>query len=171
MTPYNSVILQNDINNLAPWANTSQTQFNVTKRHIMRISRKKESLMTDYYNDGQKLFTVKKNPSVGVMLSNDLRWNPHIENKVKQVIKSVGFVNRNLCPCSEIENPWLTPPLRDLIWSTPQQYGTLTCKIRLIQLRQSNNVQWDLLKIFAETLCRNATALRFRSFKGQAQSP
>ena len=110
MTPYNSVILQNDINNLAPWANTSQTQLNVTKRHIMRIPRKKESLMTGYYIDGQKLFTVKKNPSVGVMLSNDLRWNPHIENTVKQAIKSVGFVNRNLCPCPEIENPWLTPP-------------------------------------------------------------
>lgn len=55
--------------------------------------------MTDYYIDGQTLFTVKKNPSVGVMLSNDLRWSP-----------SVGFVNRNLCPCPEIENPWLTPP-------------------------------------------------------------
>lgn len=66
--------------------------------------------MTDYYIDGQKLFTVKKNPSVVVMLSNELRWNPQIENTVKQAIKSVGFVNRNLCPCSEIENPWLTPP-------------------------------------------------------------
>lgn len=74
MTPYNSVILQNDINNLAPWANTSQTKFNVTKRHIMKILRKKESLMTDYYIDGQKLFTVKKNPSVGVTLSDDLRY-------------------------------------------------------------------------------------------------
>ena len=148
MTPYNSVILQNDNNNLARWANTSQTQFNVTKRHIMRISRKKESLMTDYYIDGQTLFTVKKNPSVGVMLSNDgvrpsALWIAIYVLALRS--KTLGLRH--------------------------QQYGTLTCKIRLIQLRQSNNVQWDLLKIFAELLCRNATALRLGSFKRQAQNP
>ena len=57
-------------------------QFNVTNCHTMRISRKKEPVLMDYYIDGQKLSLVKNHPYLGVMLSNDLTWNPHVENIV-----------------------------------------------------------------------------------------
>ena len=55
----------------------------------------------DYYIDGQKLSLVKNHPYLGVMLSNDLTWNPHVENIVVKATKSLGFVRRNLYPCSE----------------------------------------------------------------------
>ena len=67
----------------------------------MSISRKKEPVMMDYYIDGQKLSPVKNNPYLGVMLSDDLRWNSHVENIVVKANKSLGFVRRNLYPCSE----------------------------------------------------------------------
>ena len=57
--------------------------------------------MMDYYIDGQKLSPVKNHPYLGVMLSNDLRWNSHVENIVVKANKSLGFVRRNLYPCSE----------------------------------------------------------------------
>ena len=44
---------------------------------------------------------VKNHPYLGVMLSNDLTWNPHVENIVVKATKSFGFVRRNLYPCSE----------------------------------------------------------------------
>ena len=80
-------------------------QFNVTKCHTMRISRKKEPVLMDYYIDGQKLSPVKNHPYLGVMLSNDLRWNSHVENIVVKANKSLGqgtwLVRHNLYPCSE----------------------------------------------------------------------
>ena len=96
-----SVILQNDIDKLVSWSKTWQMQFNVTKCHTMRISRKKEPVLMDYYIDGQKLSLVKNHPYLGVMLSNYLTWNPHVENIVVKATKSLGFVRRNLYPCSE----------------------------------------------------------------------
>ena len=78
-------------------------QFNVTKCHTMRISRKKEPALMDYYIDGQKLSPVKNHPYLGVMLSHDLRWNSHVENIVVKANKSLGFVRRNLYPCSGVK--------------------------------------------------------------------
>ena len=100
-TMNDSVILQNDIDKLVSWSKTCQMQFNVTKCHTMRISRKKEPALMNYYIDGQKLSPVKNHPYLGVMLSNDLRWNSHVENIVVKANKSLGFVRRNLYPCSE----------------------------------------------------------------------
>ena len=61
-TMNDSVILQNDIDKLVSWSKTWQMQFNVTKCHTMRISRKKEPELMDYYIDGQKL--LKNHPVV-----------------------------------------------------------------------------------------------------------
>ena len=96
-----TIILQNDIDKLVSWSKTWQMQFNVTKCHTMRISRKKELVLIDYYINGHKLSPVKNHPYLGVMLSNDLRWNSHVENIVVKANKSLGFVRRNLYPCSE----------------------------------------------------------------------
>ena len=46
-----SVILQNDIDKLASYIKTWQMQLNVTKCHTMRIYRKKEPVLMDYYID------------------------------------------------------------------------------------------------------------------------
>ena len=100
-TMNDTIILQNDIDKLVSWSKTWQMQFNVTKCHTMKISRKKEPVLIDYYINGQKLSPVKNHPYLGVMLSNDLRWNSHVENIVAKANKSLGFVRRNLYPCSE----------------------------------------------------------------------
>ena len=89
------------LDKLVSWSKTLQMQFNVTKCHTMRISRKKEPVLMHYYIDGQKLSPVKNHPYLGVILSNDLRWNSHVENTVVKANKSLGFVRRNLYPCSE----------------------------------------------------------------------
>ena len=37
----------------------------------------------------------------GVMLSNDLKWNSHVNNIVAKANRSLGFVKRNLYSCTE----------------------------------------------------------------------
>ena len=100
-TMNDSVILQNDIDKLVTWSKTWQMQFNVPKCHTMRISRKREPALVDYYTNRQKLSPVKNHLYLGVLLSNDLRWNSHVKNIVAKANKSLGFVSRNLYPCSE----------------------------------------------------------------------
>ena len=46
----------------------------------------------DYYVDGRKLFPVINHPFLGVMLSNDLKWNSHVNNIVAKANRSLGFV-------------------------------------------------------------------------------
>ena len=66
-------------------------QFNVTKCHTMTISRKKEPVLMNYYIDGQKLSPMKNHPYPGVMLSNDLTWNYHVENIVVKAISHLAL--------------------------------------------------------------------------------
>lgn len=94
-------ILQTHIDKLVSWSNTWQMQFNVTKSHTVRISRKKDPVLTDYYINGQKLSAVNNHPYLGVMLSNNLRWNSHVKNIVVKANKSLRFVSHNLYPCPE----------------------------------------------------------------------
>lgn len=63
------IILQNDIDKLVSWSKSWQMQFNVTKCHTMRITRKEKPASMDYYIDGRKLSLVVNHPYLGVMLS------------------------------------------------------------------------------------------------------
>ena len=49
----------------------------------------------------KKLSPMNNHPYLGVMLFTNLRWNSHVENIVVKANKSLGFVRRNLYPCSE----------------------------------------------------------------------
>ena len=82
--------------------------------------------MTDYYIYGQMLTPVKNHPRAGIMLSNNLRWNSHIEIKVNKGSKSLVSVGPIYILTQRSQNAWFRLPLSDLIWSMPQQYGTLT---------------------------------------------
>jgi len=63
------IILQNDIDKLVSWSKSWQMQFDVTKCHTMRITRKEKLASLDYYIDGRKLSLVINHPYLGVMLS------------------------------------------------------------------------------------------------------
>ena len=95
------IILQNNIDKLVSWSKSWQMQFSVTECQTMRTTRKKEPASMDYYIDGRKLSPVINHPYVGVMLSNDLKWNSHVNSIVPKANRSLGFVKRNLYPCTE----------------------------------------------------------------------
>mgnify|MGYP000571486547 CR=1 FL=1 len=42
-----------------------------------------------------------KNSYLGVMLSNDLKWNSHVNKIVAKANRSLGCVKRNFYPCTE----------------------------------------------------------------------
>ena len=96
-----SVILQIDVDKLASWIMTWQCSLmwlNIIRWGYLGRWNLRSQLM-DYYIDGQKL-----SPYLEVMLSNDPRWNSHVENIVVKANKSLRFVRGNLYPFSENTN-------------------------------------------------------------------
>jgi hypothetical protein len=81
--------LQENLTELTKWAEKWQMTFHPAKCYILRVTRKKNPIIINYEMLGQQLETVHQYPYLGVELSEDLGWEPHI-NKVQT------WGNRNL---------------------------------------------------------------------------
>ena len=75
----------------------------------MRFSAKKCYLLSTrskshhfYSLDSTILQQVPSNPYLGVTISEDLKWSPHITKMTKKANSTLGFLRRNLrtCPLS-----------------------------------------------------------------------
>ncbi|KAK3098631.1 hypothetical protein FSP39_021388 [Pinctada imbricata] len=86
-------ILQNDLKQLEDWANKWGMRFNAKKCYIMSINQKTSKL---YQLNNHILQEVQNNPYLGLEISNDLKWNLHINNISKKANTTLGFLRRNL---------------------------------------------------------------------------
>ena len=85
---------------------TWQMTFHPAKCYILRVTRKNTPIIENYEMKGHILSTVHQYPYLGVELSEDLGWEPHI-NKANKVL---GFLRRNIgkCPQDIKEKAYLT---------------------------------------------------------------
>ena len=98
---------------------------------------------------------------------NDLRWNSHVENIVVKANKSLGFVRRNLYPCSEntkhSANVTIVRPNLEYTTAVWDPY-------RQEQIDSIEAVQWHaarFIKRLSQNFfhCRNAAVIRVTSFR------
>ena len=128
-----------DLNNLFDWSNTWQMKFNVDKCVIMNIGNLKIKSKHEYkIMNNQILETVKHHPYLGVELTDNMKYNNHINTITSKASSVLGFVKRNLKHCPRIVKerayqtlvcPKLEYSSRGPIW-TPQQ------KTQIKQLEQ-----------------------------------
>ncbi|KAK3095574.1 hypothetical protein FSP39_016249 [Pinctada imbricata] len=85
--------LQKDLNNLENWANKWGMKFNAKKCYILSINKKTSKF---YQLNQHVLQEVQDNPYLGLQISNDLKWNTHINNVCKKASSTLGFIRRNL---------------------------------------------------------------------------
>ena len=71
-------------------------KFHPDKCQVLSITRKREPVTFDYHLHNKKLENVKSAKYLGVTLSEDMRWNQHIDNIAKTANQSLGFLRRNL---------------------------------------------------------------------------
>jgi hypothetical protein len=111
--------LQEDLATLTKWAETWQMTFHPAKCYILRVSRKNTPIIENYEMKGHILSTVHQCPYLGVELSEDLGWEPHI-NKANKVL---GFLRRNIgkCPQDIKEKAYLT------LVRTHLEYSSAVC--------------------------------------------
>ena len=93
--------LQQDLNSLQLWAEKWKMHFNPQKCYVMRISRSRSPHIHPYTLCNHILEENQTNLYLGVLLSNDLKWSPHIAAMCKKANSTLGFLRRNLCNCPE----------------------------------------------------------------------
>ena len=74
-------ILQQDLKNLETWANTCGMRFNAKKCYLLSTRRKFHHF---YSLNSTNLQQVPSNPYLGVTISEDLKWGPHITKMTKR---------------------------------------------------------------------------------------
>ena len=75
--------------------------FNVSKCHVLTVSRKQNPINATYTLHEQPLERVKTAKYLGVELSSDLNWGPHIQAVTAKGHRTSAFLTRNLKGCSQ----------------------------------------------------------------------
>ena len=89
-------ILQADLNSLETWAKNWQMDFNADKCQHIQFTRNRCKITSKYYLNGTLLQNVKDIKYLGLTLTNDLKWNTHIQNISAKARGMLGFLQRNL---------------------------------------------------------------------------
>ena len=95
-SPQDSSLLQDDLNALANWSSAWKLAFNTSKCKLLRISPPNHTISTTSYFINQS--TIDLTPSyrdLGVLVSDDLRWNDHYSTIIAKAYKSMYYVRRS----------------------------------------------------------------------------
>ena len=92
-------ILQEDLSRLEAWEKDWQMSFNPNKCEVIRICKRRNQITGSYTIHGQQLATVKSGKYLGVILTDNLSWNAHVDQATKKANNSLAFLRRNLYSC------------------------------------------------------------------------
>ena len=88
--------LQDDLNNLQKWESDWQMSFHPEKCEVIHITTKKYPIIHKYTLHGHTLLSVPQIKYLGVQISQDLKWNSHINSISSKANQTLGFLKRNL---------------------------------------------------------------------------
>jgi hypothetical protein len=98
-TEEDHVKLQSDLKALEEWSAMWGMSFNPIKCFVMRAGRSRAKSDRLYTLCDHPLELVETNPYLGVLLSKNLKWGPHIAQVTKKANKTLAFLRRNLKTC------------------------------------------------------------------------
>ena len=121
-------------------------EFNPGKCQVIRVTRARTPIPTQYTLYGQTLEVMLAARYLGVNIASDLSWKPHIARITNSANKSLGFLRRNLKAKS--------PELREIAYKAivrPQlEYAAPVCDphiqedIQRIEMVQRRAARWVL---------------------------
>ena len=88
--------LQEDLNNLERWESDWQISFHPEKCEVIHITTKRTPILHSYSLHGHILSSVPQIKYLGVHISQDLKWNSHINSTFSKANQTLGFLKRNL---------------------------------------------------------------------------
>jgi hypothetical protein len=85
--------IQHDLEKLIEWSEVWQMPFNVAKCTVMHMGCHNANF--NYTMAGDNLAAVNQQKDLGILISDDLKWNAQVQNSYNAAIKQLGFIARN----------------------------------------------------------------------------
>ena len=99
-SPEDTIILQQDLDQISHWVKIWQLRLNVTKYALIRCSRSLTPIVHHYTLNNSFLKEADQHLYLGIMLNKTLSWSSHISNIAKKASNTLNFIKRNLSDCS-----------------------------------------------------------------------
>ena len=96
-------------------------RFNATKCNLMRITRSRTPMTRMYSLCGQILGEVDTAKYLGIHLSSELSWSPHVNSVLSRANSTLGFLRRNLrqCPIQLKETAYISLVRSSMEYAAP----------------------------------------------------
>lgn len=90
------VELNDDFAKIILWCEQWQMPINFEKTVFMRITHNKRPLLFNYSTSDQVLSEVEQYKYLGLLVTNKLSWNTHIDNVAANALRKLFFLRRTL---------------------------------------------------------------------------
>ena len=91
--------LQQDLAALERWEKEWQMAFHPEKCVVIQVASKCRTISADYVLHNHHLDVVDSSKYLGVTISNNLKWDRHIDNITAKANRTLGFLKQNLRGC------------------------------------------------------------------------
>ena len=88
--------LQSDLTTLESWESEWLMAFNPEKCEVIRITKKKKTVLFDYKLHGITLQLTKNAKYLGIQISDDLAWSKDINQMTTKSNNTLKFIKRNI---------------------------------------------------------------------------
>ena len=88
--------LQRDLSKLELWERELLMAFSPDKCEVIRITKKKKTILFDYQLHGKILQTTRNAKYLGLNISDDLSWSKHINQITVKGNNTLNFFKRNI---------------------------------------------------------------------------
>ena len=140
--------LQDDLTKPEKWSIDSRMKFNTGKCKVLTVTRKHKPFEFSYHLYGNELLVCKEEKDLGILVSSDLKWGPHIQKMVAKANRMLGLLKRT---CLEITNVRVRRALFLTLVKSQLTYGSevwcpsstnLCKKIEGVQRRATLRILW-----------------------------
>ena len=160
--------LQEDLHRLAEWEDKWGKCFRPEKCSFLRVTIARSPVLHSYTLKGQILHTDEQSKYLGVDITSNLSWNPHIDRIVKKGNSMLGFLQWNLLvnSCETKASAYFTLVRLNLeycsnVWSP----YTIQAKkrIEMVQREQQDMLQIDIgTQAAFQTCWRTSTGIHLK---------
>ena len=114
-------------------------KFNTGKCKVLTVTRKHEPFEFSYHLYGNELLVCKEEKDLGILVSSDLKWGPHIQKMVAKANRMLGLLKRT---CLEITNVRVRRALFLTLVKSQLTYGSeVWCPISIYLCKKIEGVQ------------------------------
>jgi hypothetical protein len=145
-TPQDAVALQKDLNHLVDWEQEWLMEFHPLKCQVIRVTRSKTPLATNYLVHNHQLEVVPSAKYLGITISEDLTWNKHISQVSSKASRTLGLVKRNL----KISSPKIKEQAFNALVKPTVEYSAAVwdpytqANVHRIEMIQRRAARWTL---------------------------